>query len=164
MTMTLNEMLDEIVAEVTIRYRFDEIDNLIPKPRTDEKRAAVLDGLAQLNAAPPETSISLESLFTDGADPRWRALLYLATAKNILHTLIFDYTANGFTQSIGEFNVENRLGDYRSLYDTINSELESRLTAFKESVTKVVRRVTPTNQSALRPYAGLVSLRRPTRY
>ena len=34
MTMTLNEMHDEIVAEVTIRYRFDEVDNLIPKPRT----------------------------------------------------------------------------------------------------------------------------------
>lgn len=162
--MTKAERLNQIVTEVSTRYRFGEIDGMLPKPRLLEMQAAVLDALQEINSFPPVTTTTLESLFTEDADTRWTVLLYLGTAKNILHTLIFDFTANGFSQQLGEFSVEDRLDQYRSLYDTINQEFTTRLQGFKESVTKIIRRVEPTNQSLIRPYAGLVSLRRPMRY
>lgn len=164
MTLTQTEMLDQVVSEVSTRYRFSEINALIPKPRSAEMRAAVFDALQEINAMPPVSHYTLDQLFADNGDPRVMVLLYLATAKNILHTLIFDYTANGFSQTIGEFSIEDKLEPYKALYDTINTEFTARLQPFKESSQKVIKGVNPTNQSALRPYAGLVSLRRPMRY
>ncbi len=125
-------LLENVVSEVSTRYRFLEINNLIPAPRSLEMQAAVLDALGQINLAPPETSLSLETVL-EGEDPRWKVLLYLGTAKNILRTLIFDYTANGFSQSFGEISVENRLSDYQSLHDSIQQEFDDRLTNFKDS-------------------------------
>lgn len=161
---TTAELLNQILTEVELRHRFKQIDNLITQPTDDELKAAALDALDHINSHPPQTFYSLQDVM-EGADTRWKVLLYLGTARNIARLLTTDWTHNGFSQQIGEFNVESKLGDVKDLYSSLTTELDDRLTALKSTATKTIRHVSGARISnPLSTFGGLFSPRRSGRW
>lgn len=161
---TETELLTTIVQEVEKRYRLDQIDNLITKPTDDEKRAAALDALGEINSYPPQTFHSLEDVMT-GSDTRWKVLLYLATARNIARLLTADWTHNGVSQQIGEFNIESKLSDVKDLYNSLSQELDDRLGKLKSTATKTIKHVSGARvTNPLSTFGGLFSPRRSGRW
>jgi hypothetical protein len=75
----------------------------------------------------------------DHTDTRWRSLLYLGAAKNVIQMLVNMWTQNGFDQTIGELRLENKLNDYRSLYDSLVGEFEKKAERVKKTSQKYVR-------------------------
>jgi len=76
---------DTLRESIFKRYRFNKIDNMLPMPETLEIEAAIADAVQDINSFPPETSFTFDQIY-DGADPRWKRMLYMGAAKNICIT------------------------------------------------------------------------------
>lgn len=129
----------DAIKEVDARYRFPQIDNLLSAPSDLEKKAAIYDALGAINAAAPITDFSVEAVLDPNGNPTLKMLVYLGAARNILRLLLTDWTANGFNLNVEEFSVENRRGDYDSLYNQIDSQFQAMLQTFKESAGKYIK-------------------------
>lgn len=155
--MTPEEIYAAAIAEIQARFRFDDAQTLITVPTELEKKVAIMDALAELNSFPPETSYTLDVLGGPNADPHLQSLVYLGTAKNILQMLLVDWTQNGFSMNVDEFNVEDRLPRYDSLYNLINGQFNDRIEKFKIATQKHVRHAYQGNNNPLvryRAYPG----------
>jgi len=137
----LTELYAAAITEVDARFRLPGIDNLLTAPTTLEKQVAIFDALAEINSAPPETQYLLENVLAFDGDPRVKSLLYLGTGKNIIRTLLADWTANGFTLNLEEFNIEDRLSRYESLLSLIQTQFTDQLTNYKTATGKFVKRI-----------------------
>ena len=147
--MTLDEIYAAAITELGARFRFDDAQTLITNPTELEKKVAITDALAEINSFPPETAFTLDKIFGDNADPRVQALIYLGTGKNIVQTLLVDWTQNGFSMAVDEFNVEDRLQRYDTLFNTLNTQFNDRLEKFKIASQKHVRHAYQGNNNPL---------------
>jgi len=145
---TLDQTLvDEIIKEVEDRYRFNLIENLLPRPAKLEKRVAVFDAVQEINSYPPQTAHTLEQIMDPNGDPRWIRLIYIGTAKNIVAMLVSDWTSNGLDASIGDLSLESKLDEYRTLQESLNTEFDDRLEKLKETSQRFVRGISGASYS-----------------
>jgi hypothetical protein len=92
-----------------------------------------------VNSFPPQTFFSLEAIATQN-DTRWKRCVVLRAAANCLDNLLFQWTADGIDLQIGEFEVENKTGDYGNLRDNLNEkygELIEKLKVASQNFTRV---------------------------
>lgn len=128
-----------IVSEVQKRWHFAQTDNILNYiPDCTDLEAAVWDGVDDINDFTPNTTFSVSQIF-DNVDTRWKSLLYLASAKNIVQMLLNLWTQNGFDAVIGELNAPSKLGDYQSLYSTLVEEFDKKADRLKRTSQKFVR-------------------------
>jgi len=134
-----NKAMQDILEGVEKRWHFSLADNILDYiPNNDDISAAVYDAADDINGFPPNTLMSFVDIY-DHPDTRWKSLLYLATAKNVIQMLVNMWTQNGFDQTIGELRLENKLNDYKSLYDTLVGEFEKKAERVKKTTQKYVR-------------------------
>nr|DAX81727.1 MAG TPA: hypothetical protein [Bacteriophage sp.] len=141
--------INDLIKEVKLRARFDNIDDIVDLPSDDEIKAAIYDTLDDINSLEPETYLKLDTVLTID-DTRWRRLLVLGTAANTVQTLVFDWTHNGFEADLNNgVNVTNRLSDYQTLLQSLKNEFDQRLEKLKNASLKFssVRHFTTTGSS-----------------
>ena len=139
---------DAIKDAVYKRYRFNEVDNMLTAPASLEVEAAIADAVQDINSFPPETTYTFDWIY-EGADPRWRRMLYMGSAKNICELLLTDWTANGFEAQIDDLNVTSKLADYQALYDILDGQWNKKMEGLKGTSQKCIRGVTAENQNPL---------------
>lgn len=149
-TATQNKY-DVLKEAIFKRYRFDKIDNMLPTTESLEVEAAIADAVEDINAFPPETSYTFDWIY-EGNDPRWRRMLYIAAAKNICEMLLADWAANGFDAQIDDLNVNTKIGDYQTLYTTLDEQWNKKMEQLKGTSQKSIQGITAANQSPL--YSG----------
>lgn len=132
------ELLDRLVKEIDKRTRFDQMNNLIDLPSKEEKIAALLDTISDINVAPPRTSYKLDNMW-EATDPRLERLVVQGASVLVLDTLIYDWTANGVDASIDEFDLPSRLADFKDLMSTIMEQFEKNLGRLKITNTRVLK-------------------------
>lgn len=139
MATSLNDAMQNILEGVEHRWHFSLADNILDYiPDIDDISAAVYDAMDDINGFPPNTMMSLVDVY-DNPDTRWKSLLYLGTAKNVIQLLVNLWTQNGFDQTIGELRLESKLNDYRSLYDMLVGEFEKKAERVKKTSQKFVK-------------------------
>jgi len=132
--------MDKAVKDVILRTRLDRDENLLKSaPTQDEIKAAILDSLDQINANPPETQYTFEWVCSNGVDTRWYMLMIIGAARNIIFTIMSHWTHEGEDVTIGDLNAHNRLSDYQSLHDKLNTEFNERLEKLKTASQKYVK-------------------------
>lgn len=126
---TEEQAITYFINEVNRRYRFNQYDNMIDKLEPIEIEDALFDALEEINQHSPATDYNLLHFVTTGM--RYRKLLILGTAKNALTTLISIWAANGINVSVEDLSVDNKFGDMQSFKDSIVTEFNELLEAFK---------------------------------
>lgn len=149
---TLREIFTLAIQEVNLRYRLDNIDNLLAGPTDNEQEVAVMDALAEVNSFPPETQYAIDWVFGENGDPRVRNLVYLATARNVIRMLVSHWTSEGFSLSLEEFNVEDRLPRYEALMNTLTQQFEDQVLQYKTATQKFSKLAYAGNNNPLIPF------------
>lgn len=145
MATPLNIVTQKILEGVESRWHFALSDNILDYiPNNDDITAAVYDAADDVNSFPPNTTYPLDS-FYDNPDTRWKSLLYLGTAKNVIRMLLNLWTQNGFDAVVGELNLPSKLGDYKDLYRTLADEFDAKAERLKKTSLKLVRGVSGMN-------------------
>lgn len=144
------ELVNAILSEVQTRYRLLASNNLRPSLTVDEIGVALYDAIDTLNNYPPATQFTIDQLFAVNADPRFRGVFYVCVAQKLLNTLVWDWTANGFSQKFNNFSIENKLEDYQKLLAVMTEQIEAQLKNLKAGTQKFLKRVVPYNQSMIR--------------
>lgn len=123
--------LELVRAEVYKRTRFKGAETLINVITDDEVDAAIHDALQDINSHEPSTSYTLEEMWNT-EDKRWKRLLYLGASRNIVSTLILDWTANGLDIDLGDgVATRSKMSDYRILGDNLQDQFETLLGRLK---------------------------------
>ena len=139
MTTSPTIAIPAIVQEVEKRWHFALADNILEYiPDQTDLESAVWDGVDDINDFAPETMFSVSDIWDKG-DTRWKSLLYLATAKNIVQMLLNLWTQNGFNATIGDLQADSKLGDYQNLYNTLVGEFDKKADRLKKTSQKFVR-------------------------
>lgn len=134
--MEINTILSDLRKEILKRTRFDKAETIIDNLTNDELTASIYDALDDLNSIEPATEWKLDEVYLD-EDTRRKRLLLLGASKNAIHTLIFDWTANGSSSQIDDFQIENKLSDFNSLFQLLNDEFQQKVEKFKAATQKV---------------------------
>lgn len=153
----LAEIYVDAIKELTARFRFPDADNLITAPSDLEQQVAIFDAVQEINTLPPETTHTLASIYDEYADPRLKMLLFLGAGKNIITTLVADWTANGYSLALEEFNVEDRLDRYKNLLDLLSQQFTERLTNYKTASQKHIRGAYQGTNPLIRYRSGLLA-------
>ena len=134
--------LDSLVEKIRIRTRYDRFDELVgdivSKPGRDEIVAAIYDAIGEINSYEPATSFTIEGFMTQ-SDTRWHRVLMLGASANFIRTLVFDWTANGFSPQVEDLQIENKLSDYKDLLASLEEQFKDLLEKLKTSALKLVR-------------------------
>lgn len=105
-----------------------------------------MDALAEFNTTPPLSRYTREQAF---ANPNILSLLCVGAARNVVRTLVADYAANGWGQTVNEFQIENKFSDYQSLLSSLDSAWKERLEPFKTASEKHIRGMSSLNKGSL---------------
>jgi hypothetical protein len=163
--LSIEEIYEAAIKEIDRRYRFPAFDDLINGPTDMEKQVAMEDAVGDINAYAPVTTFTLEGIFNGKADVRLKNLVYLGTARNVIRTLLFDWTANGVSATVEEFTFEDRKDRYEQLLTTIDGQFDKLVSGWKESSQKFSHRIYLGNSNPLArfrsspPFQGAVRLR-----
>lgn len=133
----LEPHLPALISEVKQRGRLDELDNLITPPTDAQIANAIKDSLHKINITPPESSIGWGQVIY--GDKRLLPIIYKQALKNIIEMLVIDWTGNGDTIRLEEFEIASKLSEYQSLMGQLDAEIERDLTPFKQSMQLAVR-------------------------
>ena len=128
---TLEQAYARTIKDVVTWCRFDQIDNLLPKPTGEEVRIAINLAVDDINTTPPRTSATLLSS-VNSADAYYTTIMYGA-CKNVLWTLLVDWTANGVDAQLDSLSLSSRRPDYEALFNLANDEFNRRLERIKAS-------------------------------
>lgn len=138
----LKKFLDTLVEEVKVRTRFelfnDLVGDIVKKPDYDEIVAAIYDGLGDINSREPATKYSIEFIMNN-PDTRWKKALMLVSSRNVIQSLIFDWTANGMSAQIEDLSIENKLDDYHRLYEILTNQFDDLIDKLKHSALRYYR-------------------------
>lgn len=126
---TLEQAYQKCLSDVKVWCRFDSIDNLLPKPTDEEIRIAINITVDDINSTPPRTSATLLGSVNSG-DAYYTTIMY-GTCKNVLWTLLLDWTANGIDAQLDSLSLSSKRPDYESLFQLANEEFKSRLEKVK---------------------------------
>ena len=139
MSTPLPQAVQQILEGVETRWHFTLADNMLDYiPNKDDVSAAVYDSADDINSFTPNTMFSLVDMY-DNPDTRWKSLLYLGAAKNVVQMLLNLWTQNGFDATIGEISAPSKLGDYKDLYNTLVTEFDKKAERLKKTSQKFVR-------------------------
>ena len=136
---TENQAFDFMYNEVLRRFRFNQYDNMIEAPINKlEVEDAIYDALEEINQQlAPNTSWELLDFVKLGR--RYRRLLFLGSAKNLLLMLLSHWTSNGVEVSIESFSVNDKTSDINSLYGEVKEVFNEQLQQMKEYDRMTVR-------------------------
>jgi hypothetical protein len=138
MSTPINTAVQKIIEGVEDRWHFSLSDNILDYiPNKDDISAAVFDAADDINSFAPQTFFSIPTIY-DSTDTRWKSLLYLGTAKNVIRMLLNLWTQNGFDATIGELQLPSRLGDYKDLYRSLLEEFDAKAERLKKTSQKFV--------------------------
>lgn len=143
--------IEDLIQEVKLKARFDNIDDIVDLPSDDEIKAALFDTLDDINSLEPETNFLMRDIL-EMDDTRWKRVLTLGAAANTVQTLVFDWTHNGFEADLNNgVNVTNRLSDYQSLLQSLKDEFDQRLEKLKAASQRfsIVRHFATTASSTI---------------
>lgn len=145
------QALDYLYNEVLRRFRFNQYDNMIDAPTNRlEVEDAIYDALEEIvQTIAPNKQYDLVHFIKLGR--RYRRLLFLGSAKNLLLMLMSVWVANGVTVSIEDFEVDNKTSDITSLYEELKSVFSEQLEVMKAYDRMAVR--TSTFSTGKRRYA-----------
>lgn len=144
MATPMDQALQDILEAVEQRWHFSLSDNMLDYiPNKDDITAAVFDAADDINSFTPNTTYSLTDIY-DATDTRWRSLLYLGTAKNVIQMLVNLWTQNGFDATIGDISAPSKLPDYKDLYNTLVTEFDKKVERMKKTSQKFVRGISST--------------------
>jgi hypothetical protein len=129
---TLEQAYDRVTRDVKIWCRFDSIDNLLPKPTDQEIQIAANIAVDDINTTPPLSNVTLLGSVTAN-DAYYTTIMY-GTCKNILWTLLMDWTANGIDAQLDSLSLESRRPYYEQLFQTANENFTNRLEKLKASL------------------------------
>ena len=140
--------LAEIRDQVKERYRLADIDNLLTIPLDNEIDLNVFDSISEINAQPPETNFTLDSIMTATNFYQYRSLLYLGVAAKVLSYLAVDWSQNGLDSSVlsGDIEIPNRFSDIVGEAERLTSNFYERLEKYKEASEKYAVGVPQKNQ------------------
>lgn len=129
---TEQQALDYFYNELMRRFRFNKYDNMVDAPTHRlEAEDALYDCLEDINSfIQPHTSWDLLHFVKKGR--RYRRLLLLGAAKNLLLMLTSEWTANGVDVVIEDFQVDNKTGDIKDLYNELKDLFTEQLQQMKE--------------------------------
>ncbi|MFA5071226.1 MAG: hypothetical protein WC511_02535 [Candidatus Pacearchaeota archaeon] len=133
-----NVAIQKIVEGVESRWHFTLADNILDYiPDKDDIAAAIYDAADDINSFAPQTFLSVVTIY-DTPDTRWKSLLYLGAAKNVIRMLVHLWTQNGFDATIGELNLPSKLGDYKDLYRALLEEFDAKAERLKKTSQKFI--------------------------
>lgn len=129
---TEEQALDYFYNELMRRFRFNKYDNMIDAPTSKlEVTDSLEDALEEINSfIQPHSNWDLLYFVKKGR--RYRRLLLLGAAKNVLQMLLSDWTANGVEVVIEDFSVEDKTSSIESLYSTLREQFQEQLQQMKE--------------------------------
>lgn len=130
-TLTLDQAYEKSTRDVKVWCRFDQIDNLLPIPTDEEIKIALNIALDDINVMPPKTSFTL--LGTVNSQDAWYTTLMYGACKNVLWTLLCDWTANGIDAQLDSLSLASKRPDYESLFNLFNDQFNNRLENIKKS-------------------------------
>jgi hypothetical protein len=144
---------NEIVDELTQRYKFLSGDNMLENPDQSLMWTAIWDALQDVNSSPPQTSITFEMLADPAFDPRWKRLVLMGAALQLIQELIVWWTHSGFSATVGDVPVESKLSDFKDTHSLLKTEFDEKLEKLKNASQKFARLVatTPHRTSVLYP-------------
>lgn len=146
------EILESYRVRLTILTRLNSLDNQIPKPDDNEMDRAILDGINDMNIAPPITNFTLQSLYAQ-TDDKWARLVLLFAAINVLTTLLFDWAGNASDLNLEEpLTLKSRYEDYKSLKDDLQEQLDKLLEWLLKTYGVGVRGFTASNPNPIISY------------
>ncbi len=128
---TLEQAYQKCLSDVKVWCRFDQLDNLLPKPTDDEIRIAIDITVDDINSVPPRTSSTLLGSI-NSADAFYTTIMY-GTCKNVLWSLLVDWTGNGIDAQLDSLSLQSRRSDYESLFRLAEEMFEKRLSNIKIS-------------------------------
>ena len=140
--MTREEALADLISRAKNKSRFPKIDNSIPAPTDVEYTQAAEAALDIVNAYPPFTSFTIESVYNSvGYLSNIRPILVDLTIRELIFTLMMDWLANFEEggETIEMFSIGSKYSSYNALYDALWASVEPRLTEAKKSLGFVVR-------------------------
>lgn len=129
--LTLEQAYNQTIADVKIWCRFSTIDNLLEIPSDPEIKIAINIALDDINSYPPRTSQTVLGAVQN--QDAWYTTLMYGACKNILWTLLCDWTGNGIDAQLDSLSISSRRGDYESLFSNAKEQFESRLERIKKS-------------------------------
>lgn len=129
---TEEQALDYFYNELMRRFRFNKYDNMIDAPTHKlEVEDALDDAVEEINEfIQPRTNWDLLYFVKKGR--RYRRLLLLGAAKNVLQMLTSEWIANGVDVVIEDFQVDNKTSDTQGFYDAIREQFQEQLQQMKE--------------------------------
>lgn len=129
---TEDDALDYLYNELVRRFRFNMYDNMIDAPlHRLEIQDALEDSLEEINEyIQPKTSWSLLHFVKKGR--RYRRLLLLGAAKNVMLSMVSLGTSNAIEVTIEDFGVSDKTSDFMSLYNELKELFQEQLTQMKE--------------------------------
>jgi len=130
MALTIDQAYEQAIKDVKIWCRFDQIDNLLPAPTDEEVKIAINMALDNINSAPPKSSYTLLGTIGNGA---WYTTLMYGACKNILWTLLVDWTANGIDAQLDSLSLQSKRPDYESLFNMASDQFNALLEKTKQS-------------------------------
>lgn len=136
---TDQQLIEYVAQQVNLRYRFLETETILPAPTPIQIQLSVEDALNEINSKPPQTFYSLRQVLL-GNDTRWKSLLIVGTAKEVLKLRVVEWAANGYDSPIEDLPMESKLADYETSLNAIKEDFSERLEALKATSQKAVRR------------------------
>ena len=130
MALTVDQAYEQAITDVKIWCRFSQIDNLLPAPSDEEIKIAINMALDNINSAPPRSSFTLLGTIGVGA---WYTTLMYGACKNILWTLLVDWTANGIDAQLDSLSLQSKRPDYEALFNLASEQFNSSLEKTKQS-------------------------------
>lgn len=129
---TEQQAFEFMYNEVLRRFRFNQYENMIEAPVNKlEVEDAIYDALEEINQQiAPHKVWDLLHFVKLGR--RYRRLLFLGSAKNLLLMLVSHSTSNGTTVSIEDFEVADKTSDFMNLYEEIKNVFNEMMTQMKE--------------------------------
>ena len=145
------QALEYLYNEVLRRFRFNQYDNMIDAPTNRlEVEDAIYDALEEIvQTIAPNKQYDLVHFIKLGR--RYRRLLFLGSAKNLLLSIVSLSTSNGMTVSIEDFEVSDKTSDFMSLYEEVKGVFNEQLEVMKAYDRMAVR--TSTFSTGKRRYA-----------
>lgn len=129
---TNDQALDYFYNELLRRFRFNMYDNMIDAPlHRLEIEDALEDALEEINQyIQPKSNWDLLYFVKKGR--RYRRLLLMGAAKNVMLSMVSLGTSNGVEVAIEDFSVQDKTSDFMSLYNELKDVFQEQLTQMKE--------------------------------
>lgn len=130
-TLTIEQAYQRTILDVKVWCRFGTIDNLLEIPSDDEIKIAINIALDDINSFPPKTSQTVLGAVQN--QDAWYTTLMYGACKNILWTLLCDWTANGIDAQLDSLSIQSKRPDYEALFSNAKEQFENRLERIKKS-------------------------------